>query len=56
MRSKPDSAPAYAWKLFDLWATDNMLGELTEDWSPWWECWLAAWDDSREAYIEENLP
>ena len=54
MREMPWDADPCAWKFFDAWADGQMLGVLTPDWLPFWECWSAAWSDGREDYVENG--
>ena len=38
-RLKPSYAPIKAWGVFQEYADTNGLGEMVEDWGPWWLCW-----------------
>lgn len=31
------------WGDFCEWADEHGIGEDTEDWMPWWECWYAGY-------------
>jgi len=45
-RKRPAEATdwPYAWKMFEQWADkNNIADDHTDDWMPWWECWMSAY-------------
>ena len=44
MRTKPENADWHAWDSFECWADREGVGEITEDWENWWECWKAGYN------------
>ncbi len=41
-RIEPSEGSFYNWLDFNTWADDSGIGIDTEDWLPWWNCWVKA--------------
>ncbi len=48
MREKPKNADFYAWEQFCKWADANGVGKHEDDWTPWWDCWKAAYSEGMQ--------
>jgi hypothetical protein len=48
-RIEPDCAYFYNWLDFNIWADDNGIGVSTDDWLPWWNCWVEAFKSAMDS-------
>lgn len=48
MRRKPKDYDIYDWNAFEKWADEASIGKRTDDWLPWWECWVVAYNSAHD--------
>jgi len=40
MRDRPENASYFDWEKFEEFADNYNIGEATEDWEIFWDCWI----------------
>lgn len=48
MRTAPEGIHPLTWEAFNEWCEDHGIGEHVDDWTVWWECWLAGYTTANE--------